>query len=46
MSNNSGTNIYLDLVVNSFTFTGSGTLKSYQSLSGAADPFRAITLVE
>lgn len=46
LSNNNGTNIYLDLVVNSFTITGSGTLKSYQALTGSYNPFKAVQLVE
>ena len=46
ISNGTGTNIYLDLVVKSLTAVGGSTLHSYESLSGVAPILTAPLLVE
>lgn len=46
LSNNGGTNISLDVVVNTLSVVGSGVLKNYQFAVGQPNPFKAVQLVE
>jgi Flp pilus assembly protein TadG len=46
LSNNAGSQVYVDLVVNSLSIVGGANLQSYASLPGVSSPITGVRLVE
>ncbi|MGC2163714.1 MAG: pilus assembly protein TadG-related protein [Silvibacterium sp.] len=46
VENGTGTNTYVDTIVQSLTIDGGATLKNYDLLAGTSNPIKAVTLVE
>jgi hypothetical protein len=46
LSNNAGSHVYVDLVVNSLSIVGGANLQSYASLPGVSSPITGVRLVE